>query len=401
MRFPLTFTLALTLALAPLAAPAQDNPFATRVMVNDRAITYYEITQRQLMLQALRAPGGSEKEVIKALVEDRLRVQQAKADGVTVTAEQIQAGMEEFAGRANLTAEQFTQAIGQGGVEPQTFRDFVEAGLLWRNVVRARFGPSAQVTEADIDRAIANATRKTEVQVLVSELIIPAPPGREGEVLGLATQLQQSISTEAQFSAAVAQYSAAPSRARGGRLDLLPLTNLPPAIAPIVLALAPGQVSDPFPIPGAVALFQLRGITETDQPGAVAVDVEYAQFLLPNDANGAAEAATIRTRVDTCNDLYTLAKGLPEDQLIRDGVKPLAEVPQDIALALAPLDHGESTDLVRGGARVLLMLCSRSPQLEEPIDRASVREQLVNQRVSGQADALLEDLRANAIIREP
>ncbi len=44
----------------------------------------------------------------------------------------------------------------------------------------------------------------------------------------------------------------------------MPLTNLPPLIAPFVLGLAPGEVSDPVQIPNGVALFQLRGVEETN-----------------------------------------------------------------------------------------------------------------------------------------
>ena len=80
--------------------------------------------------------------------------------------------------------------------------------------------------------------------------------------LELARQIRANVSTEGGFAAAVAQHSAAASRGNGGRLDWMPLSNLPPTVAPFVLALGAGEVSDPLPIPGGVALFQFGLGTE-------------------------------------------------------------------------------------------------------------------------------------------
>ena len=394
-------TTSLALFAASVPALAQQNLFAPRLVVNGKVISNFELNQRIAFLRLMRAPGDAQKQALDGLIDDRLRLLAAKDLAIKVTPEQITTGMEEFAGRAQLTTDQFLANLAQGGVEPQSFRDFVEAGLLWREVVRAKFGPKTQITESEVDRALASASQRNEVRVQLAELIIPAPEGGEADALALAQRLQAQISTEAGFASAARTYSAAGSAAQGGRTDWLPLANLPPVIAPLVLALGPGEVSSPMPIPGGVALFQLQGIEETQRPEATSVSVEYAQFLLPNDANAAAAAAAVRAKVDSCKDLYGLAKDLPADRLLVD-TKPMGEVPGDIALELARLDPGESSAvLVHGGARVFLMLCARTPQRDEPLSRDDIRAQLQNQRFSSFADGYLQELRANAIIREP
>ena len=109
----LALVAAAPMAALPLIAPTpavaqEENPFAPRVTVNGSVITNFEIAQRALFLRALRLPGDPEKEAIRALIEDRLGQQAAKAAGVTVSAEDIAGGMTEFAARANLSAEEFT-----------------------------------------------------------------------------------------------------------------------------------------------------------------------------------------------------------------------------------------------------------------------------------------------------
>ncbi len=232
-----------------LTAPvlAQDM-FAPKLYVNDRAITVYEVEQRALFLQVLRAPGNPEDEAMKALLEDRLHQTEAERLGIKLSEQDLTAGLTEFAARANLTAEQFTAELAKAGVAAETFRDFVAAGLLWRQVVRARFLGQVPISEADIDKALEASARPRALQVLVSELVIPAPQGEEQAALAKAQELSDSISGESAFASAARRFSAAPTAGAGGRLDWLPLANLPPAIGQKILALDAGEVSDPIAV---------------------------------------------------------------------------------------------------------------------------------------------------------
>lgn len=383
-----------------LAGPvlAQDL-FAPRLFVNDRVITEYEVMQRAMFLQVLRSPGNLEEEALKALIEDRLRQTEAERLSLTLTEEEVLAGMEEFASRANLTAEGLIAEFAKVGISAETFRDFVSAGLLWRKAVRARFLGQVPISENDVDRALEASVRPRALQVLVSELVIPVPEGADpAEALALATRLSETVSGEGAFAAAARQYSAAPTAGAGGRLDWLPLSNLPAAIGGAVLALGPGEVSDPVQVPGAVVLFLLRDVAMDPSAPPIEVTVEWAEFLLPDDA---AEVARVRAAVDTCDDLYGQARGLPEDRLTVT-TQPASAVPGDVGLELARLDPGESSvALTRSGFRRMIMLCGRQETLEEPPSRDQIREQVINQKLEGLAEGYLEELRAAAIIREP
>lgn len=387
---------ALALGAAPMGS-AQDL-FTPRLYINEQVITEYEVIQRALFLQALRAPGDPMEEALKALTEDRLRQSESKRLGLTLTEEEVLAGMTEFASRANLTAEQFVGELQKIGVSAETFRDLVIAGLLWRQAVRARFAGQVSVSEADIDKAIQAQTRQKALKVLASELVIPMPPGREESVMALANRLSQEVDSEAEFAAAARSYSAAPTAGRGGRLDWMPLANLPPVIAGQILGLGQGDVSAPVQVPGAVVLFLLRDVAVDEAAEPIKVTVEYARYIVPNDP---AEIARIASGADTCIDLYGTGKGLSEDILSIE-TKPMAEVPQDIGLELAKLDPGEiSTTLTSGGNRVLLMLCNRVAEAEEAPNREAVREAVINQKLEGLATGYLAELQAAAIIREP
>jgi len=385
-----------------LAAQAQDL-FAPVMIVNDRAITRYELTQRVLFLQLLRQPGDLTQIAMDGLIDERLQVQAAKSVGLTLTPEQIAAGMETFAAQANLSAEDFIEAIGQGGVEPQTFRDLVEAGQTWRDLIRAKYGPQTRITEVEVDRAItAGLAPGGAVRVLLAEIVLPTNGSVEGgDAMALAQRLQNEIRTETGFGNAARRYSVSDTALTNGRLDWQPIAALPAATGAKLRAMKVGTVSEPFNVPGAVVLYYLREIGQEGGPAAATRTLDYAQFLVPETGSTAAEIARLRGAVDTCDSLYELARGLPADRLIRTTLAE-AQVPADIGRALAGLDAGEvDASIVRGGFRVFLMLCSRTPTTEVPAAREVVRSQLLNARLTGQAELFLSELRAEAIIRTP
>ena len=378
--------------MAPTMAAAQASPFAAAMVVNDRVVSNYEVSQRTQFMTLLRQPGDIPAMAMESLIEDRLRLSAAKALGLTSNPDELTAAMDDFAGRANLTAEQFVTALGKGGVERQAFRDFVEANLLWRSVIRTRYGASVTITEAEIDRAIASgASAGGEIKVLLSEIVIPTNANAT-EALALANKLRAELKSETSFAAAAHLYSKSPTAARGGRLEWTPVSALPPGVAARVTALKKGETSVPIQVPGSVMLFYLRDIAQTAGDGTQVKVIDYAAFAL---AEGQ-DPASIRARVDRCDDLYALARGLPADRLTRETVAE-AQMPAAYAGAMAHLDPGETVMV----GSTFLMLCSRNPQSDVPPSRDDVRAQLTNQRLGQLAENYLEELRSEAIIRVP
>ena len=375
------------------AAQAQ-NLFSVVVKVNDRVVTEYEVQQRQLFLRTLNAPGGGRDAVIEALIEDRLRMGAAQAAGLALTDEGTQAALAEFAARANMDTDSFVQALQDSGVSRETFRDYVVNGTLWREVVRARYGNLVQISEAEIDRALAAATAGSGLRVLVSEIILPLQQGNEQAAAQLAEDIAQ-ITDQALFSQYAQRYSAAPSRGNGGRLDWQDISKLPASLRPILLGLAPGDVTDPLTIPGALALFQLRDITEVAGQSGQAADaaLDYAVYSLANPAR----ADQLRQSVDTCDDLYGAALGNPGETLLRQTTAP-GEISSDIRGKLADLDADESVIMPRDDGVVLVMLCGRTALINQDTSREDMANSLRGARLEGYAATLLEQLRADARI---
>jgi peptidyl-prolyl cis-trans isomerase SurA len=389
------------LALPALAADPQ--PFAPAVIVNGHPITNYQIAQRRGFLELLHAQGDLDKLAEKQLIDDALQLDAAKQAGITPSPDEIKAGMSEFAGRAKMTSEQFVAELAKAGIDPQTFTGFVTAGVAWRALVHARVAPFVSVNKAEVHRAQETTAQEPDAKILLSELVLPMTPELADQSAALAEQLSHQIRNHADFAAAARRYSASPSGPRGGNIEWLPLANLPPEVAQILVKLAPGQVSPPIRLPNAIALFEVRALQDGRRLPASQVSVKYAQYLIAGvgTPQAQAEAAQIRARVDTCTDLYGIAKGQPAGRLTMSE-QTMAQVPADIGLQLAQLDPGESsTALHRGGDTVFLMLCHRRPATDEPPSEDDVSKAVFDAHLSTAADNYLAELRADAFIRRP
>ena len=384
----------------PAAAQGQLTPAIT---VNDQVITQYELTQRARLLEVFRTPGDLNAAAREGLIEDRLKLQEIARFNQSISDEALTQELEAFAGRANLSLPQFLQLLSQNGIARATIEDYVRVGVLWRGYIRARFNREVTVTNADVERALAGqGSAPTQIEVLLSEIIIAAPPDRAERAQAAARQIS-GFRDFAAFENAARQVSALPSRENGGRLDWLPIENYPPQIRALILDLNPGQVTEPIDIPNAVALFQLRAVREAPRPVTPPASIDYAAYYIPGGRSDAAlqTAANVRDQVDTCDDLYGVARDQPIEVLDRETRAP-GDLPRDIALELARLDPGEiSYNLTRenGETLVFLMLCARNTVSGE-VDPDAVRTQIRSQRLNALAEALVEDLRAAAVIRQ-
>lgn len=421
MRHILSGLALAALLAAPLPVAAQ-NPFEPVVYVNNAAITRYEVGQRQRFMQILGAPATTEADAEQALIDDRLRNHAARQLGIVPTEEGLQNGLEEFASRAGLSAAEFTAALEGAGVEPQAYRDFVSAGLVWRSVIRERVVPRIKVSDAEVDQELRRVVETPILsRVLISELIIPAPPGQEQQAMNLARQITAANPSSDEFESAARRYSAAESAGAGGRLAWVNIDNLPPSLRPIITALRPGQTTQPLTVEGAVVLFHLRDSQGTLRPGATEQVIDYATLRLPT----APDAAALAARARSCDDLYVQAGPQAAQQVQRQTV-PQGAIPALIGQQLASLDRDEAGVVDYGNGADLVMLCSRQPALvadmmagvpttalpDDGVEaalpdanalptRQAVRDEIFNRKANAAADAYLAELRADALIRRP
>ena len=401
----------LRLALLPVlmgVTPAPAQTVEPVIVVNEKAITAYELEQRALLLQAFGAPGDTTELAREQLIDDRLRMWVVERFELELSTEELDAGLANFAQQRDLEVEQVLTALRQRGIDESTLLDFLEAGLSWRNLVQARFTARARPTEQDLDTALDFANRSTDEQVLLQEIAISTEEFGPERAQELATELSRSLNRGGNFNAAVGRYSRAPSRANGGRLDWVSARQLPPQVALQVLALTPGEVTAAIPLGGGISIFKLRDIREVPRTVEASAEdtVTYYELVQPLSASASPQArATARALAEEiqretrlCRDLDGRAAEF-DPSSGRSAPTPIGALPPGLAGQIAALEPGDIEIVEDGRGVVLLMLCARSGETS-PEEREALRTRLFNQRMSSFSQGFLQELRADAVIIE-
>ena len=375
------------------AQAATKASFTPVKFVNNQAITGFELDQRMAFLELLGFSGDLRNEAMTGLIDDRLRLAMAKSMGLSLSSEDVMAGMEEFASRGTLDAQGFLKAIGEQGIAPETFRDFVSAGLIWRRVVTARFGDSVVISEAAVDRALTNMIVTDAQTVTLAEIVLNAGGDRRNQALALARNLQIDFIKGRDFTDAVRAVSVGATAGSGGTIAAKRLSELPEDVALLVRGLAAGEISTPIILEDKLYMYQMveNGSTPVAETDTQVVD--YAEITLNGDASAVGD---LRANVDGCDDLYDYASknGLTVTRNNR-GQSGGPGV-------LQTLDAGEIAGPINGAAGpTAVMLCARGIDPQQTASRDEVKLLLKNQRLAAMSEVFLSELRADALISDP
>ena len=399
---PLLFALLCIPLCLPDLAKSQSAVSAV-LRVNQSVITQYELDQRIRFLQVIQTSGDLRQAARDQLIDDRLKNSLAAGMNLKLSDGKLEQSMTEFAASGNLSLEDFVTILSRAGVDRQSYADFIKSNLIWGMLIQQLFAPRVQITEAEVDRAYQARLEGSAMRVLLSELIMPISEDTYEQVTARA-QLFAKLTSLNEFADAAERYSVAETRDIGGRLDWTEVNKLPPTLQSLIVSLTPGQVTEPIPLDGGVALFQLRDIEETSYRTPLIAVVDYMTYriLTETPEETLQQAKQVAALTDTCDDLYGIAKGQPEDRLQRHSKAP-ADIPARLSLQLAKLDENEmmlAAPDPNDGSVLLVMLCGRLAETIEDLSRQDVMRGLQMQRLSSYADQYLQSLRSSAYIAE-
>ena len=155
-RLTFVFAFAGLLAIAGFSAgsPALAQS-AIKVLVNEQLVTTYDVRNRAGLLRLTSGGRARSAQAIEELIDERLKLQEAARQRVSVSDEQVDRAFGRIASRSKLTPARLSQALRQSRVNPQTLKDRLRAEIAWSQIVRARFQATVKITERDVAEALA------------------------------------------------------------------------------------------------------------------------------------------------------------------------------------------------------------------------------------------------------
>jgi len=138
----------LMLGLSALATAARAQQVV--VIVNGEPITALDIEQRTKLNQLSTHKISSRQEVLDELINEKLKVREAKKLGLEIPSSEIDTAYASVASRMRLTPEQLTEQLAKSGVNAATLKARLKADMTWPQLVRGRFQASLQIGDKDI-----------------------------------------------------------------------------------------------------------------------------------------------------------------------------------------------------------------------------------------------------------
>jgi peptidyl-prolyl cis-trans isomerase SurA len=180
--------------LAGGASPLQAQSVV--VMVNGEPITSLDIEQRTKLNFLTTRKQMPRQEVIEELIDEKVKVKEAKRFGVDPTASDIDQAYAGMSQRMRLSPEQLTKSLESAGVRPETLKARLKAEMVWGSLVRGRFKESLQVGEKDVADAAQQSGEPAQTDAFeyrLQPIVLIVPRGSAQGAIDLRRKEAESL----------------------------------------------------------------------------------------------------------------------------------------------------------------------------------------------------------------
>lgn len=384
-------------------------------VVNDEVISMRDFVARLRMVTAMsKLPDSNDvrrrlaPEILRTLIDEKLKLQEAKRLGLTVEEQEIRQAMANLESQNNIPVGQLEAALRQNGINLGALAQQIRASIAWNKVVRQRISPTVRISAEEIQEALERMRANLgQPRYLVSEIFLAVDsPDEENSVRQLAERLAQQIGEGANFGNLAKQFSHAATAAVGGDMGWMQKGDSEPELEAALGSMKQGQILGPLRTVTGYHILALRDVEIIEAPKPEDITVSIAQVLLrypaeAKEADIASHKELARTVSETatgCEDMNKLGTEIgAANTAVLDDVKvgdlsgdlrPLA-VSLEIGKASAPLD-------LKNGIAVI-MVCKRDDASNLPTP-AEIRSRIAMQRLNLRTRRYLRDLRRAAFL---
>jgi peptidyl-prolyl cis-trans isomerase SurA len=251
----LLFTAVLLLAAFTLRPAAAQDTLRIVALVNDDVITAIDLAVRtEMIISSTGVPDTPEArqrlkpQVLRALIDDRLRQQAADKEGVSVPQDRIDERMSQLAQNNNMSLDQFREALKHNNIEPGWLEDQIRTEIAWGILINRKFRSGIVITDAEIDaaeRRLHEDAGKTEYRL--AEIFLSVDDPNETETVRESAQkLIDQLKGGVDFGEIARQFSQSSTASNGGVLGWVSPGDLPSEIATAVQGLQTDAVAGPI-----------------------------------------------------------------------------------------------------------------------------------------------------------
>jgi peptidyl-prolyl cis-trans isomerase SurA len=407
-------------ALGSRIALAQDE-LKIAAVVNDDVITQLDIVARlrAAMLSARLQDTPETRQqllpnVMRALIDDHLKTQEAVAQGVTVGDGEINSRISGLAARNDMSREDFERYLSSNGILVSALADQIRADISWGRLVQRKLRSTIRITDAEINEALARAkAAQGKAEYRLSQIFQAVDSPKDAPAVQQSSQrLLDQLDSGADFASLAQEFSQDTSAADGGDIGWRRPDQVDPAIAAQLTPLGSGadvrgKVLGPIQGTGGYYLVRVEDVRTGSEsvvaPGSVHM-VRLVWPLTPNASEREAKAAQeqadafSKKEAHSCEEFERLAQDARPAVFQDMGRPQVDDMPPEIRNMVLTQPVGEPTSAIKGDAGVaIFVVCDRGDSNGQ-ISRVAIADRLASERLETLARGYLSDLRRSAYI---
>lgn len=262
------------------AAPARGAILLDKVaaVVNQDVITWSEL-YRDMELDAVPAVKamsakerenvfkGQESHFLQSLINQKLELQQAASDGLSVSDQEISDAINGIKKKYSMSDSELKESLKKEGYSFEEYRKKLGQQILISKVIDRDVRSKIVVTDADVRKYINDHRKGLEDagSYHISQIFFRMPENAD-EKAGLekkAETILEKIHNGESFAELAKEYSEDPSADSGGDLGFIKKNQLDKDFREAMSKMKPGEVSRPFWNSKGLHIIKLDGETDT------------------------------------------------------------------------------------------------------------------------------------------
>ncbi|KLE35104.1 peptidylprolyl isomerase [Aurantiacibacter luteus] len=403
-----------------ILAPLDPNVRRATARVNGSIITGTDVDHRVALILAAQdanvqvSPEEISRlrlQVLRNLIDETLQVQEAEAQEMAVTDEEVNQSYARYAAEARgMSVSEMDAYLASIGSSAGSIKRQIKGELAWDRLLRRNVAPFVNVSEGEVNELYQRlqASRGT-TEYRIGEIFLAATPANAEQVRANANQIIEQLRAGGSFVAYARQYSQASSAVQGGDLGWLQVAQLQqPTLEAAVQQMQPGQLVGPLEIPGGYSILLMidqRTLGMADPRDAVLslkqISLEFAPGTPgPEIERRAAEFMSTVQAMRGCGDADAAAAAIGASTVDNDAIQ-VRQLPEAFQNLLLQLNVGQVTPPfgeLPSDIRVL-MLCGRDdPEQTGGPSVQDIMASLEEDRINRRAQRYRRDLRRDAVI---
>ena len=403
---------------AGMIAPVQaQDQLRIAAVVNDDIISELDVYMRLRMAMLSARLEDTEEtrqrllpQVLRNLIDDRLKMQEAKRTGVHVNPADVERRLDRLAERNNMTRADLETFLRSNGVLVDAVADQITTELSWARLVQRTLRPRIVITDQEINDETAriHATQgETEYKMYQIFVAVDAPD-QESAVRDSAERLVEQLRAGADFESLAQEFSQDEGALKGGNWGWMRLDQMEPAVAKEIQLVPAGQLVGPVRGTGGyyIAIARETRVSGSgDTTGAGSVTMKQIFWSLPQNAadsevnRAISQANTIAARIENCGQMGEVANDATPGIYRELGSVPVNDLPQQVQTVAINQPVDVPSRPIRTDQGIgLYMICARQGSDDDSQSRTAIADRLGAQRLETLARGYLSDLRRAAVI---